>query len=304
MASNLFNRYIWIVDTVRRYGRITRTELSSLWQRSKYGDGSPMPRRTFYNYRNAIAELFGIVIECDTTTYEYYIEGSGSHSDSVIDWMLNSIATGNILGDAQDVSGRIFVEEVPSAREYLAPVIESMRENVRISFSYLPYTRINPTEILLEPYFLKLFRQRWYVTGRNVRENAVKTYALDRMKDASATRDHFEMPPDFDPEMYTNDSFGIVFDQGEVRDIAIRATSRRAKYLRALPLHHSQHEAIHDSYSIFYYRMRLTGDLVETIMSMGDSVEVLSPPELRAWVATTLRRALDSYNTKPSSPTL
>ena len=34
MAKDLINRYIWLVDTIRRYGRITRQELDERWQRS------------------------------------------------------------------------------------------------------------------------------------------------------------------------------------------------------------------------------------------------------------------------------
>ena len=39
MARDLFNRYIWLVDTIRRYGHITRAELNECWMRSKYSDG-------------------------------------------------------------------------------------------------------------------------------------------------------------------------------------------------------------------------------------------------------------------------
>ena len=74
MARDLFNRYIWLVDTIRRYGRITRQEIDECWRRSRFSDGSSrLPRRTFYNYRQAVEELFSINIECDPSTFEYYI---------------------------------------------------------------------------------------------------------------------------------------------------------------------------------------------------------------------------------------
>ena len=86
-----------------------------------------------------------------------------------------------------------------------------------------------------------------------------------------------------------------MFSQNEARRIAIKADPLRAKYLRALPLHHSQSEIIHDDYSIFYYKMRITPDLVEEILSHGPRLMVLEPPELRAMVTTELRAALEAY---------
>lgn len=296
MSRNLLARYIWLIDTIRRYGAITREKLNELWMQSPYSDGSPMPRRTFYNYRGAIEELFNINIECNPTTYEYYIDSGDSHQASVTDWLLNSAAMSNVLSSVRDVSERIFLEDVPSARLYLSQVISALRERHPLHFTYRPYTRINPTrDVVIEPYFLKIFRQRWYVTGFNIRDNSIKTYALDRMADVSLGSDTFTMDPDFDPENFVRDSFGIVFTQGETHEVVIRANSRRAKYLRALPLHHSQREEIHDSFSDFHYRLRLTPDLVQELLSLGSEVKIMAPPELRAMVTNSLRLALEQY---------
>ncbi len=296
MSRNLLARYIWLIDTIRRYGAITREKLNELWMQSPYSDGSPMPRRTFYNYRGAIEELFNINIECNPTTYEYYIDSGDSHQASVTDWLLNSAAMSNVLSSVRDVSERIFLEDVPSARLYLSQVISALRERHPLHFTYRPYTRINPTrDVVIEPYFLKIFKQRWYVTGFNIRDNSIKTYALDRMADVSLGSETFTMDPDFDPENFVRDSFGIVFTQGETHEVVIRANSRRAKYLRALPLHHSQREEIHDSFSDFHYRLRLTPDLVQELLSLGSEVKVMAPPELRVMVTNALRLALEQY---------
>ena len=73
MAKNIINKYIWIADTIQRYGRITREELNNLWVNSSLSDGNPMSRRSFYNYRQGIAEILNIEIENDPSTFEYYI---------------------------------------------------------------------------------------------------------------------------------------------------------------------------------------------------------------------------------------
>lgn len=296
MPKDIFSRYVWIVDTIRRHGSMTRSMLNEKWQLSQFSNGEPMSRRTFYNYRHAIEEIFQLNLAYNPVTFEYSVEPIGPRSDSITDWLLNSAAMSGVLNGARDIADRIFVENVPSARNFLDTVMEAMRSSMRLRFTYHPFTRSKPTPgIVIEPYFLKIFRQRWYVTGRNVADRKIKTYALDRMTEANVDSEPFEMPADFSPADYTRDSFGIIFDEGRTAEVRLRAEPRKAKYLRALPLHPSQQEMVHDSFSVFTYRLKLTGDLVDELMSHTPDIEVMSPPELRAMMRARLASGLDRY---------
>lgn len=300
MAKNNLSRYLWIIDTIRRYGHITREELSDLWSRSSLSGGHPMPRRTFYNDRIAIADIFGIDIEHNSSTYEYYIDDTDSHQATAVEWMLNSASVGDVLNDMRELGQKVFFEDVPSAREHLRVIVEALKQQRPISFTYRPYTRVNPTtDNRLEPYFLKIFKQRWYVTGRNRRTGTLRTYALDRMSDVTQSTETFRIPEDFDAEEYISGSYGIIFDEGEVKNVSIRVDRHQAKYFRSVPLHHSQSEALHDTYSIFTYRIRLTPDFVQELLSHGPSVTVLNPPELRSMMISSLRESLERYGELP-----
>lgn len=295
--SNLTTaRCVWLVDTIRRYGRITRRQLEEAWLRSPYSEGKTLSRRTFCNHREAAEELFRLNIVCDPKSFEYYIEQDSAGSESVTDWLLNSVSLNDVLMGAREITDRIFVENVPSAREYLGLVIDALKSRQRLRFNYHPYTRSLPTEgVVIEPYFLRLFKQRWYVVSRNVAEDRIKTYALDRMKAVCLTGETFTFDPSFDMENYFTDSYGIVVTQNAPRKIVLRVNPRQAKYFRALPLHHSQQETISDSFSLFTYRMRLTDDFIAELLSYGPSVTVLEPAELRAMVETSLRESLKNY---------
>ena len=296
MARDLFNRYLWLVDTIRRHGGISRAGLHECWRGPPFPQGESLPRRTFYNYRQAVEELFNVEIKCDSKTYEYYIDDSDTHNEGMTDWLLNTAAVNDVLSNSREIADRIFIEDVPSARHHLAPAIDAIKECHPMRFDYLPYYRTRPTlGVVIEPYFLKIFRQRWYVTGRNVEENRVKTYALDRISSLNILPEVFEPDPSFDAEEYVRYLFGIVSSKGEPRRIALRTDSRQAKYFRALPLHHTQEEAVHDAYSIFYYKMKITDDLVSELLSYGARIEVLEPPELRARLLSDLTEALKHY---------
>lgn len=297
----LLNRYIWIVDTLRRYGALTLAQLNEKWIASKVNDGQPLPRRTFMTYRNNIEEMFNININCNLSTYEYYIEDSGDNTFSThINWMLDSMSISDTLQNSQSVASRIMLEDVPSARHHLPVVIDAIKQNLCIRFSYKSYTRSAPNEgIVIRPYFVKIFKQLWYVIGFNIKDDKIKTYALDRMSDLTILADKpFTMPEGFSPQEFFKDCFGITTNSNEPKEIKLRVEPVQAKYMRALPLHPSQREAVvHEGgYSVFTFKMRITYDLREQLLSMGGNVEVLSPPELKTQIKEELKRALALYD--------
>lgn len=297
MARNLINRYVWLVDTINRYGRITLKDLNDAWLRSEISEGKPLARRTFFHYRDGVEEMFDINIVCDKSTFEYYIDDSGGENNTRLQsWLVDSASLSGMLSNAHDISDRIILENVPSAREHLPIIIDAMKQNRRIRFSYKSYTRSQPTDgIVLEPYFVKIFKQLWYVIGMNIKDGAVKTYSLDRITQLNLLQDTFKMPDGVKPSEFFKDCFGIITNKNKAKRIVLRVEPTQAKYFRALPLHASQMEEVHDNYSVFTYRMRITYDLKEEIMSHGSSVEVLEPTELKLLIQNELKQALDNY---------
>lgn len=74
MAKDSFRRYIWMLDTIQRHGRLTLAQLKKLWMNSSVNDeGKTLAPRTFANYKENIEQIFGIEIACDRATNEYYI---------------------------------------------------------------------------------------------------------------------------------------------------------------------------------------------------------------------------------------
>ena len=305
MARNTIAKYIWIVDTLERYGALSLEQLSNLWRKSPFSNGEPLARRSFYNFRSGIADTMGIDIELNRSTFEYYIASDGSKTASKRQqWLLDAMSISGMVTSSGDLSSRILLEYVPSAREFLPVIIDAMRSNHRIQFTYKSYKRVNPQPgIVIEPYFVKIFHQLWYVIGLNRADKVIKTYSLDRMSQVMILNKKFKIPRGFVPEEFFDDCYGITTNQDEPKRIVIKAEPTQAKYLRALPLHHSQQEEIHDNYSIFTYRMRNTYDLRERLLSHGSSIEVLQPPELKAQIVGEMKRALENYNINENSLT-
>ena len=65
-----FRQYIWIINTLRAYKRLTFADLQEKWENDDMGDGSPLQRSSFNRYRDDIVDMFGIIIDCEPKTYK------------------------------------------------------------------------------------------------------------------------------------------------------------------------------------------------------------------------------------------
>ncbi len=298
MAKELFYRYIWLTDTIYKAGRITFAEINRKWKRSSHSDGKEFALRTFHNHRNAIEEIFGILISCDGRTNEYYIENAQEiDRNTLIHWLLNSISISNMIRNSASIKDRIILENILSAQKFLGDIVDAMRENLVLLVSYLPFDKDKAFEIELQPYFVKMFNRLWYIFGRSADSEVVKVYALDRIEKLIITDRLFELPKDFSPDNHLYDFYGVIrIEAIKPIDIVIKAFGNHPKYLRSLPLHHSQNEIETSAdYSLFKYRLAPTYDFYQDIFSRREQVEIVSPPDVRDEFKRILTQISKSY---------
>lgn len=283
---NQLPKYTWLIETIRRAGKISHKDLSDKWQRHKeLSDCRPLHRATFNRWREAIYDQFSIIIDCQRTGgYLYYIANPEDIDDDRLKkWMLDSFAVGNIIGENLSLKGRILVDEIPSGRDYLTTILEAMKENRVVNITYRPFKKSHGFSFPIEPYCVKLFENRWYVLAHNVRYGDIRLYGLDRMEDVEVTDNTFRIPKDFDAEEFFSGSYGVVIGTGEKPEkIILRANKDHKHYLKSLPLHHSQ-RLIEDAgeYADFELFLSPTYDFVMKLLQVGSMIEVIEPSHLR-----------------------
>lgn len=285
MAGDLFNRYIWLVDTIYRANGITFEEINEKWQKNSMSEGMELPLKTFHNHRKAIEDMFDINIVCHKCGgYKYYIENADDmEKGSVRAWLLNTFAVNNLINESHHLKRRIVFEQIPSGQKYLTPLIEAMRDGLTVELQYKSFWRQDEYAVEVEPYLVKIFRQRWYLLARVVGKGVLRIYALDRILGLRQTENTFSMPKTFSADDYFYNSFGIISqDNCPPEFIELKVYGTQRKYFRTLPLHHSQQEIENaDEYSVFRYYLSPTYDFVQEILSHGCEVEVLSPKHVR-----------------------
>lgn len=289
-AGILFNRYVWLVDTIYRAGRISFEEINERWLRSSLNDtGEDLPIKTFHNHKNAIQQMFDIDIVCDRRDgYVYYIEhAEDMERGGVRTWLLNTFAINHLINESHHLKRRILFEEIPSGQRYLTAIIEAMRDSRVVELAYCNFWNTEASTFEVEPFCVKVFRQRWYLVARSVISGGIRIYSLDRIERLRSTERSFELPDEFDASSYFADSFGVIIDpEYDVERVRVRIGGIQRKYIRTLPLHASQRECeISEDGSVFEFRLYPTVDFQQELLTHAvnadSEMEILEPQWLR-----------------------
>jgi hypothetical protein len=295
MSSNLYNRYFWLINTIYRNKQITLNEINQKWLSSSLSNGIPIPRKTFNNHRNTIEEIFDINIDCDRSTNQYYISNTNDIQQNAFRlWLLNGFAIRNTINESKSLKERIIFENIPSGENHLTSIIDIMKRNKMIRLSYQSFWDDDSYEVDIEPYCLKVFKQRWYLVGKT---DKIKVYALDRIEYLTELPNDFSLPIDFDAEMYFVDCYGIINDNNiKPEKVCLRFEVNQANYIRSLPLHKTQKEINNTDKTVdFEYFLKPTYDFVQEILKYGEFVEVIRPHWLRKRIEEIIEKMILNY---------
>ena len=282
-TAGLINRYVWFVTTIYNRGPISLADLQHRYE-SHFGRGEELSERQFHRYTDAVEELFDIEIKYSRTQRGYVVaDREGIDNMGMRKWLIQTFSVNNILHESQDLKNRILLEEVLSGQQHLTTIVDAMRESVALLMTYQSFWMDEPATFEVEPYCVKLFEQRWYMLGKSEGYEDLRIYALDRIKSLEPTERKFKLPKKFDAEKFFEDYYGIIIgdEEFDVCPVALKVDWWQSKYLRTLPLHHSQVEVErNEEYSIFEYRLCPSFDFRQKILSMGGAIEVLAPQKL------------------------
>ena len=282
-TAYLFECYIWLVNTIAR-GPISRADIDDKWARSSVNDykKDSIPESTFHRWRETVQLLFDITIKCNTHG-EYYIEEAASLRDTDMRTrMLNLMSVNSLLKDSKGLRDQILFEPVPSGEMFLSPILEALRDSCAIEMTYQSFNKEQPTTFIVEPYCLKMFKQRWYLLAYSPGLDEMRIYSLDRIHAVEPTNQKYKLPDDFDAETYFKHTYGVSGMECEPQIVEIRIEAYQANYLRTLPIHSSQEEIKRDeAYSVFQYNIVPTFEFMQELRKQGSTLEVLSPQWLR-----------------------
>lgn len=303
-GTRLIRRYVWLVNTIRNAGRITLKEINEKWrveQSLREPNEDKIPARTFHRHREAIAELFGIEIECDRFDGNtYYLSNPELLSrPSFTSWIFNALSIDSQLVSNTKVAEMIHFEEAPGGAEFLPVIISALSRHNELRLKYRDFETLQETEYNVRPYGLKQSNKRWYLLASTAGDGMITAYALDRIEECVPTEAKFEPESEVNLKSYFDEVVGInLDDEYDCEEVTFRIYGRQRAYVESLPLHKTQKCIRREKkYSDYTVKVRPEYEFVHEILRQGFSAEVLSPAWLRdeiRWQAEEIVKRYDS----------
>jgi proteasome accessory factor B len=239
-------------------------------------------KRTLQRDIREIRNIFGVDIEYSKTSKGYFINQSEMENMN-FQRMIEAFDMFNSLNLAQDLTPFIHLEKRrPQGTENLYGLLHAIKNKFQVKFSYQKFWEDEISQRTVEPYALKEFKNRWYILAKDSKDGNIKSFALDRLANLEITNRNFEFPKIYNIEESYRYCFGIISpNDEEPQEIILSFDPFQGKYIKSLPLHHTQ-EILIDNEDELQIKLKLclTHDLIMELLSFGDNMKVLKPDTL------------------------
>jgi predicted DNA-binding transcriptional regulator YafY len=181
--------------------------------------------------------------------------------------------------------------------EHIETLYQSIIKKCAVELCYQSFKARSAATFNFHPYYLKEYRNRWFVIGVKKRNTPILTLALDRIVSIKpcevkyAPRENFSLPN------FLHDVIGVTVNQnGQAEKVLLHADNETAPYIITKPLHHSQQivETLPNGV-IISLQVQLNFELEREILGFGDRIKVIAPERLKRRIKETLEHALDLY---------
>lgn len=193
----------------------------------------------------------------------------------------------------------ILFEKIPNVLgyEYLDPILNAIKSEQPISVTYKKFDGNSSFTVIVHPYFVKEFHNRWYFVGHCESGKGLRTYALDRIKEIVTTTTPYIKNKDIVPEDYFKDCIGIDIQHKDIVKVVLAFSPRQSNYVRTQDIHRSQQKIKDDKDGVhIQLNLMINYELIMLILSYGAEVRVLEPVSLANQIKEISKNVNDLYN--------
>ncbi|MXY28612.1 WYL domain-containing protein [Candidatus Poribacteria bacterium] len=180
--------------------------------------------------------------------------------------------------------------------EHFRVLEEALYEQKAVRAAYRPGGKMESVRHVLHPYAIFFRRSDWYLEARsNLSENTSLTFKILRFQSVTLTNETFEMPADFSLSEDLASRWELF--SGEPLSVTLKIAAHKAYLVTEKERHRSQEiiERCSDGSVIVRYEVPKE-EFTFWVLSLGDAVEVLEPPEFRSEFQEIVQRMHGIYS--------
>ncbi len=191
--------------------------------------------------------------------------------------------------------GKEAARDYGTKEEILSTIMQAVSDKEVISIRYFSANTGEEKDRKVDPYKLWYANDAFYLIGWCHVHDMVRTFLVDRIKEATPAGETFSALPGFDFSAYHDDAFRVMRD-GRKQKVVVRFHPRVAHCFSEKKWHPTQETELQPDGAVLV-SMEVEGieELKSWILSWGDKAEVLGPKELRKQIMETTARLQDVY---------
>jgi predicted DNA-binding transcriptional regulator YafY len=162
-------------------------------------------------------------------------------------------------------------------------IFNAIQHEVTVKVKYQGYKQDKPSEVILHPWYLKQYNNRWFLFGLNEDYKTITNFALDRIIEFEESKINFRENDEINFDEYFEDIVGVTFKSDALIDkILIKIGKETWPYIESKPLHGSQKiKSKSETDVIIELNVQINHELMAMLFSYMDSIEIMEPKDLR-----------------------
>jgi predicted DNA-binding transcriptional regulator YafY len=180
---------------------------------------------------------------------------------------------------------------------HFAKLFNALQYNKVIKVVYKGYKQKEPVKMIIHPYHLKQYNNRWFLFGLNGELNVISNLALDRIIEFSETTLEFK-PTEINFDDFFEDVIGVtVKNDLEPKNVLLEFTKERWDYIKSKPIHGSQKVIRREGNTVvIQLEVQINKELSNIILGFGADVKLLEPTELVETIKSKIKLMNEKYN--------
>jgi predicted DNA-binding transcriptional regulator YafY len=181
--------------------------------------------------------------------------------------------------------------------EHIETLYQAIIKKCAVELCYQSFKARSANTFHFHPYYLKQYRNRWFVIGVKKKNTPVLTLALDRIVSIEPCDAKYVPRENFNLPNFFHNVIGVTVNpNGQAENVLLQVDNETAPYITTKPLHHSQQiiEQLPNSL-VIALQVQLNFELEREILGFGDHIKVIGPEKLKRRIKEILEQALDLY---------
>lgn len=301
MATHIISRRIqYIIQYINDFKFASKKKILDFLNKKDFN----VSARTLERDIERIRADFGLEIVYSKEKNSYYIDEEKSIKVESFFKFLEIANIADILGESLKDSNKILdyvsFDDSKSFKgiENLKEILIAISQKRKLLFIHENFGRNTFKNYEITPLLLKEYENRWYVIGVPEKMNEIRTFGIDRITNLSLGKLSKLKSNLFKDQLKSFDNIiGLGYNKSKPENIRLLVDGAHIKYMKSLPLHHSQ--IIHPENEKGQHQVDFilipNYEFITQILKIGDEVEVIYPEVLKLEIKRILKKTINRY---------